>query len=245
MAATATTRACLPRSNTASPTTTPCCSTTPGPSAPLSSPCSPLAPRASSPILTRSSLTTVPCSYDSTNIANVTGVFVSSYHGGRLMSGLLSGWKVAPLFRFQSGLPVNPLSGADNSLTGIGLDRPNVTGLARYKLNPTHTTKLYQYVDGRRLHDQPTRHLLAPPPHFSLRAPHYVDVDSSLEPRLQRLRAVEAGSPGRSFQPHESPQPQRPHRELQQQHLRPDHHRAGSTHSAGCSQIHLLTLENV
>ena len=40
-------------------------------------------------------------------------------HGG-LVSHLLSNWNLAPLVRYQSGLPVNPATGKDNSLTGSG-----------------------------------------------------------------------------------------------------------------------------
>jgi hypothetical protein len=41
--------------------------------------------------------------------------------GGRL----LGNWKLAPLIRATTGLPINVTSGKDNSLTAIGRDRPN------------------------------------------------------------------------------------------------------------------------
>ncbi len=38
----------------------------------------------------------------------------------------LAGWQPAGLWRFSSGGPFNPVTGRDNSLTGINADRPNV-----------------------------------------------------------------------------------------------------------------------
>lgn len=100
----------------------------------------------------------------------MTGVFVSSYHGGGFVSHLLNDWKIAPLFRYQTGLPVNPLIGVDNSLTGILLDRPDVTGAQRYKRNVTHTAKLYPYLDPPGF-VQNAVGTFGTATHFSLRAP--------------------------------------------------------------------------
>ena len=39
---------------------------------------------------------------------------------------MANNWQIAPLIRITSGMPLNVTSGVDNSLTGIGLDRPNL-----------------------------------------------------------------------------------------------------------------------
>jgi hypothetical protein len=38
----------------------------------------------------------------------------------------LTGWQVAPILTARTGFPYNPTTGTDASLTGVGLDRPNV-----------------------------------------------------------------------------------------------------------------------
>ncbi len=39
---------------------------------------------------------------------------------------VLTGWQVAPIVTARTGFPYNPVTGTDASLTGVGLDRPNV-----------------------------------------------------------------------------------------------------------------------
>jgi hypothetical protein len=41
------------------------------------------------------------------------------------MSALLKNWQLAPLFQARTGQPLTILTGADNSLTGLGNDRPD------------------------------------------------------------------------------------------------------------------------
>ena len=51
-----------------------------------------------------------------------------------------SDWQIAPLLRYETGFPVNPVDGTDRSLTGISLDRPNVNaGVALYSSTPRHS----------------------------------------------------------------------------------------------------------
>ena len=73
-----------------------------------------------------------PCTYDVPFLFNASVVYMSQYGHGGLLSQLLSNWGLAPLVRYQSGLPVNPVTGKDNSLTGVGNDRPNVVSTAMY-----------------------------------------------------------------------------------------------------------------
>ncbi|HMF74224.1 MAG TPA: hypothetical protein VK604_01045 [Bryobacteraceae bacterium] len=39
---------------------------------------------------------------------------------------LFGGWQLAPILSIHSGTPFSPLTGTDNSRTGVNLDRPNV-----------------------------------------------------------------------------------------------------------------------
>ncbi len=41
---------------------------------------------------------------------------------------VIGGWQLSGLVRMATGLPINPLTGRDNSLRAIGSDRPNVNG---------------------------------------------------------------------------------------------------------------------
>ena len=60
-------------------------------------------------------------------ISSTPASFTSAmWRGSGLSAHLLNHWNIAPLIRYQSGLPVNPASGKDNSLTGVGNDRPDV-----------------------------------------------------------------------------------------------------------------------
>ncbi|HTD95817.1 MAG TPA: TonB-dependent receptor, partial [Edaphobacter sp.] len=67
------------------------------------------------------------CGFDVRHIFNTT--FVASSHFSSLhgwAGALANNWQIAPLIRITSGTPLNVTSGNDNSLTGIGLDRPNL-----------------------------------------------------------------------------------------------------------------------
>jgi hypothetical protein len=65
-----------------------------------------------------------PCNFDTRHIFNTTLVARSSVKGSPWMSRLLSDWQLAPLFHASSGQPLTITSGIDNSLTGLGNDRP-------------------------------------------------------------------------------------------------------------------------
>jgi hypothetical protein len=45
-----------------------------------------------------------------------------------IAAGFLNGWEVNSTTAWQNGFPITVLSGVDNSLTGVGLDRANFTG---------------------------------------------------------------------------------------------------------------------
>jgi hypothetical protein len=68
------------------------------------------------------------CGFDLRNNFNLSFVAVSPHFAGVWTNRLLGNWQLAPIFSIHSGTWFSPLTGLDNSLTGIGNDRPNVTG---------------------------------------------------------------------------------------------------------------------
>ncbi len=98
----------------------------------------------------------------------------SSVKGGGWERSFLNNWQIAPIFTWTSGTPFTPLTGTDVSLTGVGLDRPNLVGspyihgAARNKwLSPT----AFQAAATGTFGD--TRP-------YSLYGPHYVDLDLAI-----------------------------------------------------------------
>lgn len=68
-----------------------------------------------------------PCVFDTHHNFNTSLVALSAMKGGnKWASRLLSNWEIAPLIHASSGQPINITVGKDNSLTGLGNDRPNL-----------------------------------------------------------------------------------------------------------------------
>lgn len=68
-----------------------------------------------------------PCGSDYRHIENATLVIRSDFKlGNRLTKLAANGWEFAPLFQITSGAPFTVTAGADNSLTNVGNDRPNL-----------------------------------------------------------------------------------------------------------------------
>ena len=65
-----------------------------------------------------------PCNFDIRHNFNASLVANSSVKGSPWARRLLSDWQLAPLFHAASGQPLTITSGIDNSLTGLGNDRP-------------------------------------------------------------------------------------------------------------------------
>jgi hypothetical protein len=67
-----------------------------------------------------------PCISDTRFNFNLSLVAQSSVKSGNAwVSHILSNWQLSPLMRATSGQPLNITTGTDNSLTGLGNDRPN------------------------------------------------------------------------------------------------------------------------
>jgi hypothetical protein len=121
-----------------------------------------------------------PCTADVRHIFNGSVVATSTWHGGRMSTILLSGWQIAPLVRATTGLPFNITTGADNSRTGIALDRPNVVaGGQPYIRNSPHLKTGIPYLSGAAFVANPVG-TFGNVRHFGYYAPHYTDVDLSV-----------------------------------------------------------------
>jgi hypothetical protein len=120
-----------------------------------------------------------PCTYDVPNLFNASVIYYSHLQGHGALSLLLNNWQIAPLLRYETGFPVNPVSGRDNSLTGVGLDRPDVVPGQPVYTHGSHSSKLYQWVNPARFVQNATGQF-GNAGHFSLRTPSYFDVDAAL-----------------------------------------------------------------
>jgi hypothetical protein len=79
------------------------------------------------------------CAYNITHMFNVTGVVTSPAPGKTFAARVLGNWKLAPLLRATTGMPINITSGKDNSLSAIGRDRPNQVLADPYPATQTPT----------------------------------------------------------------------------------------------------------
>jgi len=69
------------------------------------------------------------CAFDLRHIFNLSLIAATPrLAAGPVARYLLSGWQIAPIVTVRSGARFTPVTGVDNSMTGVGLDRPNITG---------------------------------------------------------------------------------------------------------------------
>jgi len=66
------------------------------------------------------------CIYDHRSIFNTSLVAISGGLGGGFVKTLTSNWQLSPIITASSGAPITITDGTDISLTGGGLDRPNL-----------------------------------------------------------------------------------------------------------------------
>ena len=67
-----------------------------------------------------------PCISDTRSIFNLSGVAQSGFHtGNKILNSMVNNWQLSPIIHAASGQTLNITSGKDNSLTGLGNDRPN------------------------------------------------------------------------------------------------------------------------
>jgi len=71
---------------------------------------------------------TGPCDFDLRHNANISLVYEVPKFANRVTDQVLGHWQLGSLFSVHTGFPFTPTTGVDNSLTGVGQDRPNVVG---------------------------------------------------------------------------------------------------------------------
>jgi carboxypeptidase family protein len=67
-----------------------------------------------------------PCDTDLTHNFNTSLIYETPRFTSRVADQLLGHWQVGALVTAHTGFPFNPLTGVDNSRTGVGLDRPDL-----------------------------------------------------------------------------------------------------------------------
>jgi carboxypeptidase family protein/TonB-dependent receptor-like protein len=77
------------------------------------------------------------CAFDHRQIFNTSGVLASPKFSAPWAERILGNWQLSPILTASSGTWFTLYTGVDNSLTGIGLDRPNVVLPASYPANQT------------------------------------------------------------------------------------------------------------
>lgn len=68
------------------------------------------------------------CDFDIRHNLNTSFVYSSPKFTNRALDLAAGNWQLGFLITARSGFPFNPVTGVDNSLTGVGQDRPNVVG---------------------------------------------------------------------------------------------------------------------
>jgi hypothetical protein len=115
-----------------------------------------------------------------------------------LAGAVLGGWQLSGILALHSGLPVNVLSGVDNSLTGLGNDRPNVVGDAGLPGGRSHSEEIARYFNvaafaqnGKGTFGNAGRNIL--------RGPGLKNVDLSLVKSFRIRESLKAQIRGESF----------------------------------------------
>ncbi len=117
-----------------------------------------------------------PCDFDLRHNFVASSVYQSPTLGNRALDAAAGAWQIGFLLSYNNGFPFSPLTGTDASLSGVGLDRPNVVQGA----NP--------YVKNLQTHAwlNATAFVINPPGTFgtagmnSLRGPHFVNANANL-----------------------------------------------------------------
>jgi len=121
------------------------------------------------------------CVFDSRSIFNASLVAQSFWKGGNMWAGrVLRDWEFAPLFRAAGGQPIYPVTGTDNSLTGLGTDRPNQILADPYAPTPAcKNAPCHQWLNPAAFAANPTG-TFGSVGRNAFRGPKFVNLDASL-----------------------------------------------------------------
>ncbi len=115
-----------------------------------------------------------PCDSDLRHAFVGSLVIDSPRFENKLTRAVLSNWEISPIITAQTGSPFTPVSGIDNSRTGIGQDRPNLIGKPYLRNKTTR-----QWLNPQSFVENPVG-TFGDARWNSLTAPGYVDVDAAL-----------------------------------------------------------------
>ncbi len=130
-----------------------------------------------------------PCISDTRSVFNISGAAKSAFHSGNnFFDKIANNWELSPLIHVASGQTLNVTSGKDNSLTGLGNDRPNQVLQNVYATSPNCSSQAIcvQYINPAAFVQNPTG-TNGNVGRNELRGPGNVNVDLSLV-RTFRIR---------------------------------------------------------
>ncbi len=114
------------------------------------------------------------CDFDLRHNSSTSLVYETPKLGNRLTDQLLGHWQIGGLIQIHTGFPFTPLTGVDNSLTGVRQDRPNVVG------NPyVQNTNTLVWIDPAAFVANPLG-TFGNAGYNSLRGSRFFDVDANL-----------------------------------------------------------------
>ena len=125
-----------------------------------------------------------PCDFDVRHNMNASFVYAGFNLANPTLNLIAGGWSPSFLISFNVGYPFTVLTGTDNSLTGIGLDRPvAVSGVSPYVRNTTSmqwiTPSAFTPNSGGSFGNVGMNSLIGP---------HYTDADASLRKLFSTFR---------------------------------------------------------
>jgi hypothetical protein len=128
------------------------------------------------------------CNADRRNVFNLTGVAQVPKFSNRPLRMIASGWQIAPIFRRQTGQPLNIIEGSDRALEGV---QDYLKGVQFQRANCLSGVDPYLSTNGNSLYlnplafSQPALGTLGTCAYNSLHAPTYFAFDMALSRTFQ------------------------------------------------------------
>jgi hypothetical protein len=127
-----------------------------------------------------------PCDFDLRQNMNASFVYEGYKFNNHNLNLIAGGWSPSFLVSYNNGYPFSPLTGTDDSATGIGLDRPNsVAGVNPYVKNTTPGNM--QWIN-KSAFTANAVNSFGDTGMNSLLGPHYVDTDVSIRKLIPTFR---------------------------------------------------------
>lgn len=140
------------------------------------------------------------CNFDTTHNTNVSGVFISPKLKERALNLVAGGWQLSPLFTYRTGMPYTVTDGVDNSLTGIGQDRPNIIpGISKYAKNFFPGKGLYPVFANTAAYAVAPVGTFGNERPFSARGPGFVNLDTAVSKHFPLFERSQLELRGEAF----------------------------------------------